>query len=327
LNECGNHGGNAEFLGGSPPDYSTSSDNSSNEGAGACERQPKLKWEVRFQQLQEYKQVHGDCNVPKTYPVNQSLAMWVVTQRQEYKKRGKGQKSSMTDERKKKLESMGFEWVLQQNCPHQTWEERYQQLQEYKLEHGDCNVPNPYPANQSLAGWVLAQRQEYRKRGKGQKSSMTEERKNKLESMGFERVLQQHRPHQTWEERYQQLQEYKREHGDCNVSKTYPVNRSLAWWVTDQRREYKKRGKGQKSSMTDERKKKLESMGFEWVLRQNCPHQTWEVSFQQLLDYKQVHGDFRVSLSYPQNPSLGWWVGKQCQFYRKGELKRDRMIS
>ena len=40
-----------------------------------------VDWEVRFQQLVEYKRVHGDCNVPQRYKANPQLGTWVITQR------------------------------------------------------------------------------------------------------------------------------------------------------------------------------------------------------------------------------------------------------
>jgi hypothetical protein len=43
-------------------------------------------WEERFRQLRMYRDEHGHCNVPKTYPENQKLATWVNTQRVLYAK-------------------------------------------------------------------------------------------------------------------------------------------------------------------------------------------------------------------------------------------------
>eukprot|EP00550_Attheya_septentrionalis_P001317 CAMPEP_0198286796 /NCGR_PEP_ID=MMETSP1449-20131203/5767_1 /TAXON_ID=420275 /ORGANISM="Attheya septentrionalis, Strain CCMP2084" /LENGTH=300 /DNA_ID=CAMNT_0043984603 /DNA_START=342 /DNA_END=1244 /DNA_ORIENTATION=- len=67
-------------------------------------------WEERIRQLQEYKDLHGDCLVPLRYEANPSLANWVSTQRKNYKLRNERKRSFLTKERVQQLESMGFVW-------------------------------------------------------------------------------------------------------------------------------------------------------------------------------------------------------------------------
>jgi hypothetical protein len=43
---------------------------------------------MRFEELKQYKAVHGHCNVPQTWDVNPQLGKWVDTQRA-FKKKGK----------------------------------------------------------------------------------------------------------------------------------------------------------------------------------------------------------------------------------------------
>jgi hypothetical protein len=42
----------------------------------------------------------------------------------------------------------------------------------------------------------------------------------------------------------------------------------------------------------------------------------WDTMFQQLKDYKLEHGDTFVPTTYPDNPSLGYWVDNNRQAYR-----------
>jgi len=74
------------------------------------------------------------------------------------------------------------------------WNFRYGQLIEYKEKHGHCNVPQLYEPNkklgtwvhyQRLGMWVGHQRTQYRLLQQGKQSSMTEERIDKLEEIGF----------------------------------------------------------------------------------------------------------------------------------------------
>ena len=73
--------------------------------------------------LLDYRQHHGNCNVPQKYPENTSLGVWVSNQRQEYKKYQKEGKSSMTEERITKLEKAGFAWYLTKRGAR--WDDRY----------------------------------------------------------------------------------------------------------------------------------------------------------------------------------------------------------
>ena len=76
-----------------------------------------VPWQHRFDQLVEYKKIHGTCNEirQRGSEENIKLAHWVVNQRNAYKvamslKEGGG---SMSKERIELLESIGFEWTRQ----------------------------------------------------------------------------------------------------------------------------------------------------------------------------------------------------------------------
>lgn len=66
------------------------------------------KWENMLEQLLRYKNEHGNTLVPNRYP---KLGNWVSTQRRYYKARQKGQTTPLSDNRLKKLESVGFVWA------------------------------------------------------------------------------------------------------------------------------------------------------------------------------------------------------------------------
>ena len=71
--------------------------------------------------------------------------------------RKQGQASQLTDDRREKLEQLGFAWQVR-NRPE--WDARYKQLVEYKAIHGDCRVPQHYKENRALgkmpvADWAL----------------------------------------------------------------------------------------------------------------------------------------------------------------------------
>ena len=70
----------------------------------------------------------------------------------------------------------------------------------------------------------------------------------------------------SWEERFQQLVEYKQKHGHTVVPQLYP---ELGMWVHRQRRDYKKMVAGRKNYMTPEKLEKLQSIGFVFHAKQS----------------------------------------------------------
>ena len=123
------------------------------------------------------------------------------------------------------------------------WDEKYQQLVDFKSTHGHCLVPHNWIHNPSLAQWVKRQRYQYVLKHKTwgrcseskRVSTLTDKRQELLESIGF--VWS---PHDAmWEEKYHELMDYKQVHGHCNVPTNYPQNRSLSSWVRGQRHQYK----------------------------------------------------------------------------------------
>ena len=74
-------------------------------------------WELRMNELINYSEVYGHCNVPATYTFHQGLAVWVKRQRQQYKFFKNGKPSCMTEERIAALENIGFEWELRKRGP------------------------------------------------------------------------------------------------------------------------------------------------------------------------------------------------------------------
>ena len=138
-------------------------------------------WQHHFNELKEYREEYGDCNVPQQWRENRQLGEWVSTQRDHYRLYQEGKKSQMTEERMQALEDIGFSWDAQEDI----WQQRFNELKEYREKYGDCNVPQKWSENPQLGRWVSTQRSQYRLYQEGKKSQMTEERIQALEDIGF----------------------------------------------------------------------------------------------------------------------------------------------
>jgi len=139
------------------------------------------QWDIKFEELLEFKVVKGHCCVPHKYEENMGLARWVKRQRYQYKLKLDGKPSTMTDRRVKALEEAGFVW----DAHNAAWEERMVDLRQYLAEKGHCNVPTQYPANPQLATWVKCQRRQYKMFKAGKPSTITRGRYLSLNAIGF----------------------------------------------------------------------------------------------------------------------------------------------
>lgn len=138
-------------------------------------------WSEKFEDLCEFRRFYGHCHVPHYYQRNAPLAQWVKRQRYQYKLKVDGKRSTLSDERVRLLNKIGFIW----NSHDAVWEERWNELLLYKRIHGDCIVPSNYEKNPQLAVWVKRQRRQYKFYCEGKSTSMTKERIAKLEKLGF----------------------------------------------------------------------------------------------------------------------------------------------
>jgi hypothetical protein len=105
-------------------------------------------------------------------------------QRMEQKNRLEGKNSSLNDSRLERLQMIGFRWAKRKGQA--SWNEKFNELVQYKARNGNCHVPTKYKANTALGRWVSTQRAEYKKYSEGiTKTTMTAEKVRRLEGIGF----------------------------------------------------------------------------------------------------------------------------------------------
>jgi hypothetical protein len=194
------------------------------------------------------------------------------------------------------------------------WNRRVVELIAYKDEHGDCNVPKNHPENKALGLWVATQRKQYRMKEQGQHSQLTEGRVMKLGSINFTWKLREQNE-QVWKKRCQALIEYRDNNGDCRVPQKYARDKALGSWVNDQRKQFKYKKEGKRSTLTDARTKELQSIGFVWKEREiECV--PWHQQIRELIEYRDKHGDCKIPFHYQENRALAHWVANQRTQYK-----------
>eukprot|EP00586_Coscinodiscus_wailesii_P007592 CAMPEP_0172521296 /NCGR_PEP_ID=MMETSP1066-20121228/292501_1 /TAXON_ID=671091 /ORGANISM="Coscinodiscus wailesii, Strain CCMP2513" /LENGTH=594 /DNA_ID=CAMNT_0013304195 /DNA_START=531 /DNA_END=2315 /DNA_ORIENTATION=- len=289
------------------------------------------RWMHVYERLVSFKSEFGHTDVPLRWEEDESLGRWCVKQRfqhglwvkngcREFDVRTGRRVAFISKWRVDKLKELGFDFW----SAYWKWEERLEDLKDFKERHGHVRVrmdsgesggDDVDVVDVGLYQWVKTQRKDYNAMLRGEPTQMTLERVAKLEEVGFDWY-----PRATaWNQRYEQLIEYQKEHGNCEVP-YYVTNSSdssssgnrtvsrLGKWVAKQRECYRSGS----PALTPERIAQLERIGFQW----NSLDANWNARFQELQHYKSQHGHCNVPINYKNNTSLGTWVAIQRQQYK-----------
>jgi hypothetical protein len=203
------------------------------------------KWNEMFRQLVAYKKEHKSTSVPYNYQADPKLGNWMYAQRTNHKN------DMIAQNRVDLLNSVGFVWRMLEILP---WDEMFQRLVRYKMEHNSTNVPQRYIADPKLGGWVHMQRHLYSKK------ELSIERINRLESIGFFWDPRDAK----WMEMYQKLVAYKKQYNSTQVPREYIKDHSLGNWVSNQRQVYNNTAMG---VLSKKRLELLNSINFVWSVK------------------------------------------------------------
>jgi len=282
-------------------------------------------WNTRYNELCEFRKINGHCVVPRY----SSLGAWTEKQRIQYKKYvamndnicktddDESCKTILTEERVKKLDTIGFVWDVREK----QFEQKIGELRIFKKLNDNID---PRFMDGSLAVWVRKYEQLYLKyldavtTGFDEKTLsgiLPENRRIALEDVGFSKsMFDDELPRMrsvvnrraTWEERYKELEEYKAEYGHCVVPKKYGP---LGSWVRSQRHSYNDDESFEDGGLlSQDRIDKLNKLGFIW----DVYAYQWDETYRELLQYKEEHNHTNVPMSYGE---LGLWVFNQRNNY------------
>ena len=186
--------------------------------------------------------------------------------------------------------------------------------------------------------WVNKTRQMYRKHLNGESTSLTKDRIQLLNDIGFvwsgmitsstsqspqemnleiPSTTQQQNRERSWKKRFQDLSNILEEDRESSLPK------KLSVWAARQRREYQKYEMGEKAAITKERIEMLNSIGFDW----NPWESKWNMRVDDLIKYKRENGDCLVPVNYEKNLKLGRWVSTQRKYYRLYQEGKPTRIS
>eukprot|EP00978_Attheya_sp_CCMP212_P006536 scaffold15121_cov86-Attheya_sp.AAC.1 len=290
-------------------------------------------WDENFKELVDFKAINGHTNIHRG---SGPLGPWVRNQRAQYSLLKEGKQSLLTNERREKLESIGFTFRCRPSPTITLWDQQFQELVDFKKINGHMNFPkgsgplgywkinghtNVVMKSGPLGGWVGTQRRQYRRLKKGKDSPLTNDKREKLENIGF---IFRCRPSPTitpWDQRFEEIVDFKKINGHMNVPQG---SGPLGKWVHNQRCQYSLLKEGKQSLLTNERREKLENIGFTFKCRPSPTITPWDQRFEELVDFKKINGHTNV---VTKSGPLGGWVGTQRRQYRRLKKGKDSPLT
>jgi hypothetical protein len=304
--------------------HTGAADVSSSSGTASNYRSDDAGWEGWLAKLRQYKEEHGDCNVPYSWAEDPGLGRWVAKQWHSKKTLDRGEPSEgMTAGRAAELTALGFAWGLaltpyadpavqvaarsDDAASDAGWEVWLAKLRQYKVEHGDCASMMIWAEDPQLGRWLDAQRQLKKKVDCGE--------------LGFGWEVGQAFGYVGWEGWLAKLARHKAAHGDSNAPGRWAEDPGLGSWVSRQRQLKKKLDRCEPCrGMTAARAATLTALGFAWEVGASNGKRGGDDAgwcwLAKLDRYKAAHGDCG-DREICGDRRLAAWVNKQRQFKKK----------
>lgn len=268
------------------------------------EDQYTASWNRCYKALSQYRQEHGNLDIPADYVTEDGLRLGSFVSNLRTA-RGFGNRSVyLTEERIRQLDGLGMIW----NKLDLLWEQNYAACLEYYREHGNLDVPAKYVSSSGLKiGVWLRRMRQLRRNGNDR---LTREQIERLDAVG---MVWEDAYTRQWEYGYRQALKWYETYHHLEVPATYVDEDGfpLGKWLGRHRETDPKTGR-RAIRLTPERKAKLDALGMCWE-----KEEPWEVRFQLAEAYYREHGDLNVPGDYVvEGVWLNKWLNEQKQIYR-----------
>jgi hypothetical protein len=234
----------------------------------------------------QIKCTDGHANIPpKEGDLGKCVARW----------RANSKIGSLDSDLQTILEDMGVKLNWEQHL----WDNMFEQLKEFKAQHGHCKVVrnNEYAA---LNSWVVTQRLNYHE------GKMSQDVKDKLNEIGFIWSVKRKNANSHLE----QLKAFKEEHGHWNVRDE--DNSGLSKWVSHLRCKFRD------GTLDPVLKASLEEMEFDFA--KPLDHRVRD-HINELRAFKEEHGHCEV-YGHGYNNLSKWLSTVRCRF-KAGTLEKE----
>ena len=232
------------------------------------------KWMQNYKLAKAYYEYYGNLEIPQDFRTingyeydesGKNIGDWISNQRQAYKNNGRGK---ITEQQIKLLEEIGMRFI---DYKDEKWMQNFELAKAYYEHHGNLEIPqnfktiNGYEYDEkgsSLSAWISNQRQAYRK------GILSIEHIELLKgiSLIFENVLDE-----KWNQSFELAKKYYEHYNNLKIPDSYKTLNGyeydengikLGIWIALQRQAFIGNGT---SKLTEERIKKLDSIGMIWL--------------------------------------------------------------
>jgi Helicase associated domain len=272
-------------------------------------------WDENYSLLQEFFDQHGHSDVAMSHG-DKKLGNFV--------KRARLRQGQLSPERVAKLNALNFTWMnAKQKAYDKNWASMLQRLKGFRKEYGHCRVPMSWTIGEDqekkkLAHWVKNRRKEKRQ------GILDSARIRELDALGFQWQIKNITSKTNfyldtnWDQRFDELVQFKEEQGHCEVPITYQENPPLGRWVNKQRNSYLQ------GHLRPDRRKRLDSIGFKWSFAEDR-FQAWLSNFNELKDIAPKRKSKRKRWAdHSKMPEVYDWELTQQSLYLKGTLDAER---
>ncbi len=290
----------------------------------------KMTWDDYYELAKKYYEHYGNLGIPFKFKTSDGinedangfikLGVWLSIQRCNYE--------SLSEEKKKKLEEIGFI----KNLLEYKWNRNYELAKKYYEYYGNSDIRIEFKTNDGinyaengevkLGIWLSTQRYNY--------ESLSEEKKAKLKEIGFIEDLYKNQ----WNRKYELAKKYYEYYGNSDISIEFKTNDGinhdengeikLGRWISSQRENYK--------NLSEEKKKKLEEIGF----IKDLNDEQWNRNYEFAKKYYEYYGNLKISqdfktndgINYAENGKvkLGIWLNNQRYNYENlSEEKKKKL--
>lgn len=268
------------------------------------------------QKLIEFKEKYGHTNVPTISEDFPKLGKWTNKYRSiinngELQPNGsiKYGGSYLSKKEMEKLKSLGFKNSVRIT----RWEDYYEDLKEFYDKHGHSRpIQSEEP---QLYYWVYKNRKN--------QEDLTDEQIKLLEALdfdfSFDSKFSRSGSTQNWMERLTQLNLFKDEYENFEITPENEVFDGLHDWLVYQRRLFNN------ETLDPEKIKKLISIGLDFN-KDFLPHteQEWEKKFEAVKKFYEGTGSFFISSTDLENRPLLSWLRYQKKLEKEGDLDEEK---
>lgn len=211
--------------------------------------------------LKAFYEENGHLYIPAGYKVEDRDVY-------DYYSKIRGRKNQLSPQAKEHYESIGMDWDITSR-----WMKGFWSYRSYTEEFGKADVPSTVGKYEDV--WLYDWLNQNRK----SREKLCERQIAMLDNLGMDWTIRDR-----WEDSFRELERFKEEHGHTDV----PFDHPLAKFVARLR----------KNPLDEEKRKRLDEIGFEWDGRVSRSRNAWRAGVEHSREFYEENGNLKVPGNY-----------------------------